>query len=127
MFVVVYTTASGGRLYQMDSSSISGLPANANSINLVPNYTDGWDDNGDGAPFETRITFPTIYAQSRGQEPKSDVTANLTIHRLKLSTAFIGAYNLEIGRKGYDPYEILVEQTPSDEYRSESPRFIKSM
>ena len=36
---------------------------------------------------------------------KSDVTSNLTIHRVKLSTAAIGTYNLKIERKGYDDYD----------------------
>ena len=44
-----------------------------------------------------------------------DITANTTIHRVKLSTALIGAYNLEIKREGYDTYNILVEQTPADD------------
>ena len=43
---------------------------------------------------------------------------NTTIHRVKFSTAAIGAYNLEIKRKGYDTYNILVEQTPADEYNA---------
>ena len=36
-----------------------------------------------------------------------------------MSTAAIGAYNLEIRRKGYDNYDILVEQSPADEYRAD--------
>ena len=44
---------------------------------------------------------------------KADVTANLTIHRVKLNTAEIGTYRLQIERKGYDDYLILVEQTPA--------------
>ena len=117
MFVVV-GRGSDCDLYLMDSSVLEGLPANPGSLGLVPNYTDGYTDDSDGVPFETRITFPTIYARSGD---KSDVNANLTIHRLKLHTAAIGAYNLNIHRKGYDSYSILVEQTPSDEYRSEFP------
>ena len=38
-----------------------------------------------------------------------------------MSTAAIGAYNMIITRKGYDDYNILYEQTPADEYRSEFP------
>ena len=38
-----------------------------------------------------------------------------------MSTAFIGTYNLTIDREGYDTYELLVEQTPSDEYKADNP------
>ena len=118
MFVIV--KADGGcDIYRMDGSSVEGLPAN--SLSIVPKYTDGWTDDVGGAPFDTIIQFPTIYAQSKGSKPVSDVTANLTIHRIKLSTAAVGTYNLTIDRKGYDNYDILIEQTPSDEYRSEFP------
>ena len=54
-----------------------------------------------------------------------DITANTTIHRVKLSTAAIGAYEFLINRAGYDPYNILVEQTPSDEYRADFPTLYK--
>ena len=30
-------------------------------------------------------------------------------------------YKRQIDRKGYDPYELLIEQTPADEYRSNFP------
>jgi len=116
MFVVVANTTSS-ELYLMDSSSLEGLPASSASV--VPNFTDGYTDNADGAPFETRITFPTIYP--RGKE-SYDITSNVTIHRVKLSTAAIGAYDLTIDRKGYDTYNILVEQTPSDEFLASSPQ-----
>ena len=54
-------------------------------------------------------------------KPVSDVTANLTIHRVKMSTSEVGAYNLTIDRKGYDTYKLLVEQTPADEYGAGFP------
>jgi hypothetical protein len=46
--------------------------------------------------------------------------ANLTIHRVKLSTAAVGTYDLTIERRGYDTYKILVEQTPADDYYADS-------
>ena len=78
------------------------------------------DSNGEvqGHEFTTRITFPTIYP--RGKE-SYDITSNVTIHRVKLSTSAIGVYNLEIKRKGYDTYNILVEQTPADDFYASSP------
>ena len=68
--------------------------------------------------FETRI-IPTIYGRSKDV---TDVAANLTIHRVKLSTAAVGPYNLDINRYGYDPYSILVEQTPMDAYNADFPQ-----
>jgi hypothetical protein len=80
-------------------------------------YRDGWTNSEDGVPYKTIIKFPTIYARSGDN---SDVMANLTIHRVKLSTAAIGTYDLTIERRGYDTYKILVEQTPADEYYSDA-------
>ena len=124
MFVFVHSIQNGCDIYKMDGSSVEGLPASSASV--VPKFTDGYTDTTDGAKFKSIIKFPTIYAQSRD---KMDVTANLTIHRVKLSTAAIGAYNLRIERKGYDTYEILnedtdasVEQTPADEYAANFPQ-----
>ena len=92
---------AGVRLYKMDSSVVEGLPATGDSLAVVPKYKDGWTQlfPDGGQQYETRITFPTIYP--RGKE-SYDITSNVTIHRVKLSTAAIGAYNLEIKRKGYD-------------------------
>ena len=91
----VFTVVSDGsktKLYRMNSQ----VAQNTNLINLtVPQYTDGYytDDDGnlvDGADFDTLIKFPTIYGRTKGTNPQSDITANLTIHRLKMSTALIG-------------------------------------
>ena len=109
MFVFVHTEEDKTDTYVMDSSSLDGS---------VPNFTDGYTDNTDGASFETKIVFPTMYP--RGKE-SYDITSNVTIHRVKMSTAFIGTYNLTIDREGYDTYELLVEQTPSDEYKADNP------
>ena len=115
----MFTVVSGGsktKLYKMSSQ----VTQNTNLINLaVPQFTDGYytDDEGnlvDGAEFDTLIKFPTIYGRTKGANPQSDITANLTIHRLKLSTALVGVYNIIIERYGYDPYNLLVEQTPAD-------------
>ena len=122
----VFTVVSDGsktKLYRMNSQ----VAQNTNLINItVPEYTDGYytDDSGnivDGAEFDTIIKFPTIYGRSSGANPVSDITANLTIHRLKMSTALIGVYNIIIERYGYDPYNILVEQTPADFFPASSP------
>ena len=119
LFIVVKLSQTI-QLWKMDSGVLEGLPATGNSLNLIPKYKDGWTEvlPDGGYQYETRITFPTIYP--RGKE-SYDITSNVTIHRVKFSTAAIGAYNLEIKRKGYDTYNILVEQTPADEYSSEFP------
>ena len=79
-------------------------------------FTDGWSGETDGNKYTSLIKFPTIYARSGEAH---DVMANLTIHRVKLSTANVGAYRLDIERRGYDPYDILVEQTPADDYMND--------
>jgi hypothetical protein len=104
MFVFVHKGSTGTDMYVMNTGNISDM-----------NYTDGHTDDADGVPFTTRIKIPTIYPLSKD---KADVAANVTIHRIKLSTADIGAYDVRIRRAGYDNYTILVEQTPSDEYQS---------
>jgi hypothetical protein len=116
MFVFVHSTQNGCDIYRMDGSSVEGLPAN--SLSTVPKFTDGYTDAEDGVKFKSIIKFPVIYAQTKD---KMDVNANLTIHRVKLSTGPIGTYDLKIERKGYDTYRLLVEQTPADEYMSEFP------
>ena len=76
---------------------------------------DGYTSTVAGTAYESRIKFPTIFP--RGQN-SYDVTANVTIHRVKLSTSGIGAYNVSIVRRGYDDYNLLIEQTPADSYDS---------
>ena len=105
MFTVVYGD-NGYKFYKMDTST------------LDETFLDGYNDTTEGVPFETKITFPTIYPRGNNV---SDITGNLTIHRIKMSTGAVGTYDLNIERKGYDDYKLLVEQTPSDEYKSNSP------
>ena len=118
VFVVAADASARCYLWRMSGDSVNGLPASAASIASLPKFTDGWRGDTPGNQFKTEIKFPTIYAQAKD---RMDVTANLTIHRVKLSTAAIGTYDLTIERKGYDTYNLLVEQTPSDEYRTEYP------
>ena len=122
MFVVAQDGVSC-KLYKMDGTSVSGT-GSPGLQSVVPAFRDGYTPrvDGSGEEFETKIVFPIIYAQSKGTNPVTDVTANLTIHRIKMNTALVGAYNLTIERKGYDTYELLVEQTPADEYNSNFPQ-----
>ena len=84
----------------------------------APNYMDGYNADEEGVAYESRITFPTIYPRG---ETTSDVTANLTIHRIKMSTADIEAYKMSIGQtvRLVMTYSLLIEQTPADEYCGE--------
>ena len=113
------------KLYRMEGSVVEGLPASSsNGLDAVPHFTDGYTIDSEGVytpgfEYESRIVFPTIYP--RGRE-SYDITSNVTIHRIKLSTAAVGAYNLKIDRFGYDSYEVLVEQTPADDYKSHFPQ-----
>jgi len=118
--VFVVAADAGGRCYlwKMSGDSINGLPTSSESLTAIPKFTDGWRGNTPGKPFKTEIKFPTIYARSNNV---SDVTANLTVHRVKFSTAAVGTYDLTIDRKGYDTYNLLIEQTPADEYSTEYP------
>ena len=108
----------GCLIYKMDSRSVTGTVINDNTIPVIPSFKDGYTYDVDGNPtggtaFETRIVFPTIYPRGN---TSYDITANTTIHRIKLSTALIGTYELNIERDdGYDPYTLLVEQTPADD------------
>ena len=116
----VYLITQSGtscKLYKMSGDSLTNTD-NPTLAGGVPKFTDGYTSNSDGVKFTTNIVLPTIYA---GDGKKSDVTANLTIHRVKLSTSLIGAYRLEIKRRGYDTYDLLVEQTPADEYNANFP------
>ena len=112
------------KLYRMQSNVIEGLPASSsNGLDAVPHFTDGYTIDSEGVytpgfEYESKVVFPTIYP--RGKEAY-DITSNVTIHRVKLSTSAIGTYNLKVDRVGYDTYETLVEQTPADEYLSHYP------
>ena len=118
MFVIVYIKQEDNDDYSWQLWSVdSAPPPDYNPDESI--YLDGYYmDQGKpvGSKYETRITFPAIYPRNKDS---SDVTANLTIHRLKLSTGLAGVYELDINRYGYDPYHILVEQTHMDEYLSD--------
>ena len=101
MFVVTHSD-DGFKLLKLDPK-------------VEDNYYDEYSADSNGVPYESRITFPTIYPRG---EQSYDYTSNVTVHRIKMSTADIGAYELAINRLGYDDYKILVEQTPADEYAS---------
>ena len=63
VFLVV-SDGSVCKLYLMDSTSLDGLPLTG--AVQPPKFTDGYTDYEDGTEFETKIIFPTIYAQSKG-------------------------------------------------------------
>ena len=104
IFVFVEDEEKGAKIYKMQPDNDT-------------RFTDGYEGDTPGIPYDSIVRFPTIYPRS-GES--SDVMANTTIHRIKFSTGDIGAYDLRIDRKGYDTYNVLVEQTPADEYQSNS-------
>jgi hypothetical protein len=103
MFVVTHSD-EGFKLLKLDPK-------------VTGNYYDEYNEDSSGVSYESRITFPTIYPRG---ESSSDYTSNVTVHRIKMSTANIGAYDLTINRMGYDTYELLVEQTPANQYKANS-------
>jgi hypothetical protein len=109
IFTFVKDESKGAELYKMSPDNTT-------------RFTDGYLEDIDGEPYSTIVKFPRIYPRS-GEN--SDVMANTTIHRVKLSTANIGTYNLKIERMGYDTYDLLVEQTPSDSYNSDGELVIE--
>ena len=113
---IVYVTLPENKLFTIVGDE-TGCSLYSMDFSAPPKFRDGYTDTEEGDQFETKITFPTIYP--RGKE-SYDIMSNLTVHRVKLSTADIGTYNLEIKRKGYDPYNLLIEQTPADEYDANS-------
>ena len=115
-FLFLKDAQLGCKIYMMDGTSLDNIPP---TLGPVPRFVDGYTNDEDGIPFRTVIEFPTIYARSKD---KTDIASNLTIHRVKLSTSLVGNYSLKIDRKGYDSYELLIEQAPADEYRSEFPK-----
>ena len=112
MFVIL----DNGNVYRMQSDVIENTDR-PSLLGGVPRFKDGWTErNGtDGIGFITKITFPTIYPRSK---EVSDITSNLIIHRIKISTALVGTYMLRLFRDGYDDYNTRVEQTPADDYNS---------
>ena len=111
MFVVL----DNGDLYKIESTVINNT-SDPGLLGGIPRFKDGWTDktpNTDGINYRTTITFPTIYPRSK---EVSDITSNVIIHRLKISTSLVGTYMLRLFRDGYDDYNTRVEQTPADDY-----------
>ena len=113
IYLFVKDDELGCKIYKMNT--INALNYNGPD-EIPPQYTDGHTADTPGVEYTTRIEFPTIYAMNGD---KADMTANLTIHRVKLSTGEIGAYRLQIEREGYDDYLITVEQTPASKYKAD--------
>jgi hypothetical protein len=112
IYLFVKDDTLGCKMYKMNT--INALNYNGPD-EIPPQYTDGHTSDVSGVPYTTRIVFPTIYAMA-GE--KADVTANLTIHRIKLNVGEIGTYRLQIEREGYDDYTLLMEQAPADQYKA---------
>ena len=124
LIAIVKPRNGSAEFWKMDATTTIGLPVRGNIT--PPTFLDGWrvnyQDDIIGKPYLTRIDFPKFYA-TRGD--KVDVNANLTIHRVKLNTAATGPYEIEIRRgPGYDPYDLLIEQTEMDGYNADYPQLV---
>ena len=114
IFVFLEDGTGSCKMYKMDTfNSLSTQSVLSREVLPPPQYTDGYKGAEPGVHFTTAIEFPTIYAVA-GE--KADVTANLTLHRLKVSTGTTGTYEMIIEREGYDDYRLLVEQKPADNF-----------
>ena len=79
-----------------------------------------------GVPINMRMLLPTFYPvrkESGSGSPSyiADTTSSLVIHRIKLNTASLGAFNVKIEREGKSDYDVLYEQTMQDAYLADKP------
>ena len=78
-----------------------------------------------GYEFQFGVELPTIYPTStEGKITKSDITGNLTIHRLHLSLGANGVYETTLVRKGHDEnYVQMYEARREDGYLADDVAF----
>jgi hypothetical protein len=84
-------------------------------------FRDMWENEPDsGTTFEMRVEFPTInVVKSEMGSYRSDTTSSLVVHRMHYNFGDVGTYNFEIGRDGYDDYDVLYESRYMDEYKAD--------
>ena len=72
-----------------------------------------------GYLFDMELEFPTIYrTQQSGESWRSDVQANLVIHRAKLNLGGTGSFDTILERRGKPDYTETWEIGIADKYRS---------
>ena len=88
-------------------------------------YMVAWDGDWTGTDlilgylFDMEVEFPTIYyTQTANDLVKSDHTASLVVHRVKMSFGASGMYTTTLDRKGKDPYIETYEPPLADSYNA---------
>ena len=72
-----------------------------------------------GYLFDMEVEFPTIYyTQSANDIVKSDQTASLVVHRVKMSFGASGMYTTTLDRKGKPIYSETYEPPLADTYNA---------
>ena len=70
-----------------------------------------------GYLYDYKIEFPKFYVKkSAGELTVSDVSASLTLHRIKLALGRVGLYESILSRVGKTDYTELYESTPTNSY-----------
>ena len=124
--VVVDTNTNAARLgrYAKPTSTSTTsftLPGDWSSATLTIGYI-----------YPYQVKFPTFYfTKQEGNRTKSDITASLVLHRIKLHFGKIGLYETTLERIGKNDYTEVYESTELDEYdASDAPyleEFIKTI
>jgi hypothetical protein len=124
--VIIDTNANAvrlGRYAKPTSTSTTSftVPGDWSSATLTIGYI---------YPYE--VKFPTFYlTKQEGNRTKSDITASLVLHRIKLHFGKIGLYETTLERIGKNDYTEVYESTELDEYdASDAPyleEFIKTI
>ena len=124
--VIIDTNANAvrlGRYAKPTSTSTTSftVPGDWSSATLTIGYI---------YPYE--VKFPTFYlTKQEGNRTKSDITASLVLHRIKLHFGKIGLYETTLERIGKNDYTEVYESTELDEYdASDAPyleEFVKTI
>ena len=106
-------------------SDLIGSYSTASVVGNPGNYNIEWDGDWTGHDiivgylFDMEVEFPTIYyTQTSGDNIKSDQTASLVVHRVKMSFGASGMYTTTLDRKGKDPYVETYEPPLADTYNA---------
>ena len=106
-------------------SDLIGAYTTASVIGNPGNYNIEWDGDWTGHDiivgylFDMEVEFPTIYYTQVGNDTiKSDQSASLVVHRVKLSFGASGMYTTKLERKGKPTYSETYEPPLADGYNA---------
>lgn len=78
-----------------------------------------------GYLFDMLVEFPRVFVKSKkGDSLVADVTASLTVHRVKLKFGSVGVYQTELKRKGKPSYTCTYDSRLADSQDANEPAFI---